>query len=219
MRFSNLLLAGLCAAAIAPAAHAATLVNASFESGTLSGWTASAGYVEVVTEAVDAVGEPFGRSYDPTDGDYFAQLTAGEVEDEYSILSQAFTLTSLSQLSFSAAFLSFDYDGYDDDAFVRIVSADGARVLFERSVADVGDFGSTAWASFTSGKLAAGDYVFEAGVRNRGAPGPDYSSKLLLDDIAISAAAVPEPGTWALMLAGFGTLGVALRRRRAFATA
>lgn len=72
-------------------------------------------------------------------------------------------------------------------------------------------------ASFTSGKLAAGDYVFEAGVRNRGAPGPDCSSKLLLDDIRIDAAAVPEPGTWALMLAGFAGLGVALRRRAVLA--
>ncbi|MGH7017613.1 MAG: PEPxxWA-CTERM sorting domain-containing protein, partial [Caulobacteraceae bacterium] len=29
------------------------------------------------------------------------------------------------------------------------------------------------------------------------------------------SAAVPEPATWALMLAGFGGLGWALRRRRA----
>ncbi|MEW5687869.1 MAG: PEPxxWA-CTERM sorting domain-containing protein [Pseudomonadota bacterium] len=212
MRLSKILLAGLCAAAIAPAAHAATLVNAGFETGSLSGWTWSSGYVDVVTEATDAVGEPLGRSYDPTEGDYFAQLTANDVEDEYAILSQAFTLTSLSRLSFSAAFLAFDYDGYNDDAFVRIVSADGTRVLFEKSVADVGDYGSTPWAAFTSDLLGAGDYVFEAGVRNRGGPGPDYSSKLLLDDVKISAA-VPEPATWALMLTGFAGLGLALRRR------
>ncbi|UUR09474.1 PEPxxWA-CTERM sorting domain-containing protein [Sphingomonas glaciei] len=28
------------------------------------------------------------------------------------------------------------------------------------------------------------------------------------------AAAVPEPGTWALMLVGFGSIGAALRRGR-----
>ena len=28
------------------------------------------------------------------------------------------------------------------------------------------------------------------------------------------AAAIPEPGTWAMMLAGFGAMGVAMRRRR-----
>lgn len=36
-----------------------------------------------------------------------------------------------------------------------------------------------------------------------------------LDDIAVAPAdAVPEPGSWALMFAGFGLAGYALRRRR-----
>ncbi len=32
-------------------------------------------------------------------------------------------------------------------------------------------------------------------------------------------AAVPEPATWAMMIAGFGLVGVTLRRRSALATA
>lgn len=32
--------------------------------------------------------------------------------------------------------------------------------------------------------------------------------------IALGVAAVPEPGTWAMMLIGFGAIGVAVRRRR-----
>ncbi len=34
-------------------------------------------------------------------------------------------------------------------------------------------------------------------------------------DAATFRAIVPEPATWAMMLAGFGLVGVAMRRRRA----
>ncbi|HEY7900024.1 MAG TPA: choice-of-anchor C family protein [Caulobacteraceae bacterium] len=40
----------------------------------------------------------------------------------------------------------------------------------------------------------------------------------VVGDISVTAA-VPEPATWALMLAGFGGLGLALRGRRRFAIA
>ena len=35
------------------------------------------------------------------------------------------------------------------------------------------------------------------------------------DNFSLSAAGTPEPGTWALLLAGFGAVGFALRRRKA----
>jgi hypothetical protein len=40
------------------------------------------------------------------------------------------------------------------------------------------------------------------------------SATLAPETVSIVAATIPEPGTWALMLAGFAGLGVALRRRR-----
>ena len=40
------------------------------------------------------------------------------------------------------------------------------------------------------------------------------------DDLAVSYIdPLPEPGSWALMLSGFGMVGFALRRRRTLATA
>lgn len=47
--------------------------------------------------------------------------------------------------------------------------------------------------------------------------GPVRSADLTLrfDSVTISGAAVPEPQTWALLIAGFGLAGGALRRRRA----
>jgi hypothetical protein len=47
------------------------------------------------------------------------------------------------------------------------------------------------------------------------APGTSYRA---IFDIG-SAAAVPEPATWALMLLGFGAIGVAVRRKGRLATA
>jgi len=211
MTFKSILLGCAVAAAAVLPAQAASLVNSGFESG-LDAWTVENGVVEVVADAYDAIGgPPFGEYYTPTEGQGFAQLTAGE--DGYTLLSQAFSLTNASYLSFDAAFLAFDYIDYDDDAFVRVrnIGTNATTVLFSSSVSAVGDNGHTPWTRVYSDLLLAGDYVFEAGVRNVGDPDPGYSSKLLLDNVS---AAVPEPATWAMMLLGFGALGAVLRQRR-----
>lgn len=47
-------------------------------------------------------------------------------------------------------------------------------------------------------------------------PSSAFGDAFAIDDVRFVAAtgAVPEPGTWAMMLLGFGGMGVALRRRR-----
>ncbi len=58
--------------------------------------------------------------------------------------------------------------------------------------------------------FASSDYVTSVAFRS--------SSKAFeLDNVSVTA--VPEPGTWALMLAGFGMVGFAARRRVASVTA
>lgn len=209
MKLTSIALGGALAAALALPASAATFVNAGFEAD-LAGWTYTDGLVEVVTEADDATGgaEPFGEHYTATEGDKFAKLTAGEA-GVYTVLRQAFTVTKLTRVGFDAAFLAFDYDPYDDDAYVRILSSGSDQVVFASSVLAVGDLGHTDWARFTSELLGAGDYVLEAGVRNFDDPDPTYSSQLLIDNVG----AVPEPATWGLMILGFAGVGAALRRR------
>lgn len=213
---SLMLGASLSLAMTAPG-HADGLANSGFDGGDLSGWTSGPGVV-VVTEASDAiVVPPYGETFTATGGQYFAQLTAGPLEGEYTMLSQAFSLTGESLLSFDAAFLAFDYMDYNDDAYVRIRSLSGDIDAFLSSVSAVGDQGHTPWTHFVSGPLAIGNYVFEAGVRNIGDPDPAYSSRLLLDSIAIAptgSSAVPEPESWILMILGFGGLGAVVRRRR-----
>ena len=58
---------------------------------------------------------------------------------------------------------------------------------------------------------------------DQGALGPrgglDRAATITATFTLVSAAAVPEPATWALMIGGFGVAGVALRRRTALAAA
>jgi hypothetical protein len=49
-------------------------------------------------------------------------------------------------------------------------------------------------------------------LRIQGTPGTQNGS--LSGNVAFTAAAVPEPGTWAMMLLGFGAIGFSMRRRR-----
>lgn len=73
-----------------------------------------------------------------------------------------------------------------------------------------GHFSETFVATATSATFQMKDLAVEF-------PGGD---DLGLDSFSILTGGVPEPGTWALMLAGFGALGVSLRaRRKGFASA
>jgi len=206
------------ALAIAAPAQAAVLVNSSFETGDLTGWDVSGAGVAVVTFSDDsAYPGPQGTQFTATDGDQFAELTAGDA-DQYVTLSQAFSLAAASRVSFNAAFLRFDDESdngdgtflFNDDAYVRIYSTTTNEVVFASSVLAVGQAFSTPWALFTSSKLAAGDYVFEAAVRNADDGEPTLASKLVVDNVT---TAVPEPATWGLMILGFAGVGAAVRRR------
>ena len=55
--------------------------------------------------------------------------------------------------------------------------------------------------------LNAGSYILNIAGTNSG-------TGSLAGTVTITAAAVPEPATWALMLLGFGGMGMAMRRRR-----
>ena len=221
MTFRPMALGLALAAALTVPAYAAGVSNAGFETGDLTDWTFTSGFVEAVMEADDAVvTPPFGEHFTPTEGSYFARLTAGSDSGDFAVyttLSQAFELTEFSQLTGDAAFLAFDSLPYDDDAFVRIFDGATHHVLFASNVSAVGDFGHTHWTPFASGRLGPGMYILEAGVRD----GLDFgaSSQLLLDNIQITTAPVPEPASWALLIAGFGGVGAVVRRRRVLSAA
>jgi len=102
-------------------------------------------------------------------------------------------LTDLTYDSGSAP-VSFSFTSLTPGAFtgLSLVSSDFTTPLFYSLVGDTITIG---WeeAFFTEGRQ-----TFTA-----------------VFDVASSPSGVPEPGTWAMMLLGFGAMGVALRRKRA----
>jgi hypothetical protein len=98
------------------------------------------------------------------------------------------------------------------------VTADSNRInvtaggLFLDSV--TGDGGrETAWQQRTL------EFITPGGPLTFAAAGRSDSLGGYLDDITIASAAVPELATWAMLIIGFGMVGVAARRRRNVVTA
>lgn len=74
--------------------------------------------------------------------------------------------------------------------------------------------------SFQPGDVAAGSLAIARYVDPVVGPGGFYTDRVIAQLAPTSVAvSVPEPGTWGLMLLGFGVAGVALRRRTLSATA
>lgn len=83
--------------------------------------------------------------------------------------------------------------------------------------------GGTASFSFNGGSSVvtrafdnlAGFQTFNFDVANLTSVNISADSPFQIDNVRLTAvAAVPEPGTWAMMLLGFGGIGLAMRRKR-----
>lgn len=76
--------------------------------------------------------------------------------------------------------------------------------------------GYTGWINSTYNIADAGNYILAFGVTNWGDSA--YDSGMAFSGITVAGEpvdnAVPEPGTWAMMLLGFGAVGFAIRRRK-----
>lgn len=176
----------------------ALAVNDSFETGATNGWTASS----------NASAETSFATFSAIDGAYFGVAQGGNGEGVYATLSQIYTLAAGGTISGYVGFYAGDYLPYDDDGYL---SVNGVNI-FTASVTTLGTNGSSGWVAFNYVAPTAGTYTLEIGGRNIGDNGGGLTGAVI--DGVTTSGAVPEPTTWALLLSGFGLVGVAARRRR-----
>ncbi len=175
-------------------ATGALAVNNGFETGDLTGWTSDNGNAATSYYA-----------YAPFEGSYLGYVEAGCGAYVSCFLSQTFNLGAGDTISGQVGFQANDYYPFNDYASLVI----GGTTVFSSDVATVGDFGASGWTAFSFTAPTAGSYDLTLYVAN--AIDNGLASGAVLD--AVSVASVPEPATWALMLVGFGAVGIAARRR------
>lgn len=99
---------------------------------------------------------------------------------------------------------SFDFGDYVDRNYgssVKIYDGTGSLLLW-----DGGSFNPGVTATHFAPAISSANGL----VLRWGPDGYDVG----IDNISVSVTAVPEPGTWAMMLAGMGAIGTLARRRR-----
>lgn len=205
MRTVNLVAASLAALTISAAAHAATVVPV-----TAIGSSSFPGYADIF--AIDQ-----GPGSATTDWASLGQGSASRLNLDLGAvytLNTAFVTDRVTSGGNNGAYVggttdfttSFFLQAYTDAMFTTTL---GAQVVVNQStpVAPTGPasfLNTVALSGFTARYIQYG--VISANGGNVG-----------LSNIAFNA--VPEPATWGLMIAGFGLVGVAARRRRSVVAA
>jgi len=195
MKFRIYVVAVFCIIYVA-GASAAPIENPGFETGNINGWDA------VYSNDGPKEDDDY-DSYTPTEGDYYAWLEAT------STISQQIDYTDGMVLGFDWNFIAKDeiqyandYAFYSVDSFVKTLA----------SVSTVGDYTATGWKSEEYLFQGNGSALLTFGVNN--VDGDEYNSKLLVDNITLTEASVPEPSVIALFSIGLLGLGFAGRRRK-----
>jgi hypothetical protein len=209
---SSLRALALCTLLAATAAHANLLSNGSFELGSfvnqgndtmslaagssvITGWT-------VVTDTTAWIGptNPFGLT--ASDGSFFLDLTNYQTGAPFAGMSQVIATTPGATYS-----LSFDLGGSTfwgrPDAITA--SAAGTSATFTTPLTGTNNDWQHVSMQFTASSSST--TVLLQGVTGWQYIGLDNAS------VDLVSAPVPEPGTWALMLAGLGVVGAIARRR------
>jgi hypothetical protein len=189
VKIQSFLLAATASLAITGAANAATLTGTF--STALFGVTSSTPAIAAGSTFSNAIG------FVSSTSDGFAPITLGTVVNFAPV-----TATNGQLVTFTSAFGSFS--GLLSN--LATAPAPNAVVSFD----SLGTFtpGGTLSAFASGGALLTVSFT-QTGTLVAGRPAPSISGSWTL-----ATTAVPEPASWAMLIAGFGLVGVASRRRR-----
>ena len=177
--------AALVALAAAPASAVELVVNGGFETGSFSGWTQSGTTGNTAVNAAAAHAGGFGASFSPNQVGSITQTLTTVAGHAYTI---SFYLAQTTAAPVAVNSFGLEFGGVAVQGFGDYTALPFTKVSFTR---------------IATGPTTAIKFSF------RDARVTYFS----LDNVSVSGA-VPEPASWALLIAGFGLTGAAMRRRR-----
>jgi len=195
------------------ATAAELIVNGSFEDPTITnsccstvppaslpGWTVGSGNVNVVNGTFASSPTNTNLAFD---GLQYLDLVG---EGGVGSLSQTFNTVAGSLYTFSFAYSHNLFGGGASSASASfLVDSLGGTVTH-----NTGSNANLDWQSFSQNFTASGATTT---LNFTNLTGAGSNQGILLDAVSIQSA-VPEPGTWAMMMLGFGAIGGAMRHAR-----
>ena len=186
MRLTMKLLAAAAALTLAPAAQAATILPGN------PGGVAGAFFNVSGDIASGPISATFGRS----------GIDAGTFTDEF-----VFQIDQMGLGSGSITTILAGLSGSMTDLDFNTVTFSNGSTVFDVAISDMGfqETGGLSNVPIMSGVLNTLTVNYTS--RGQGSYGGNLA-------FAPAVSAIPEPSTWAMMILGFGAVGVAMRRRR-----
>ncbi len=200
-------LAAVALLAVAAPAHATVLLTDGFEAetpgtpqNTLTNWTVTSPTIDIVQTpgfgitCAGGAGKCLDLDGSPGLGGI---LTKG---------TWAFQAGDVFTLSFFASGNQRGPGGFADSFSAGFLLNGTTEINFDGPVLAFND----PFSQYTYTYTATGAGSLQAYIRARGAGSDNVG--IVIDNVSLSA--VPEPATWMMMIAGFGLIGAAMRRKR-----